>query len=183
MLKSSHSITPLRFGSPNLCTTETCRREGKAKEVETDVPRIVTCSTASFNVRTDMLLDARRCARAIRACYLAQCVGKQKKLLAIISQPCDLCPYKGGAQPPTAIKMPSTSTKKKPIAKKKQIAKKKEIAKKGSAKKQSKHTGVTWSNACNKWVGEVTDRSVRDGKKVAVLKKGACSDGRGVGCD
>jgi hypothetical protein len=66
--------------------------------------------------------------------------------------------------------MPPASTKKKPIAKK------------GSAEKQSKHPGVTWSNSCNKWKGEVTDRSVRDGKKVKRVSVGffhdeqACAD-------
>ena len=66
--------------------------------------------------------------------------------------------------------MPSTSTKKK------------SIAKKGSAEKQSKHTGVTWFNARNKWGGKVPDRSVRVGGRPKQVYVGlfydeqACAD-------
>ena len=62
--------------------------------------------------------------------------------------------------------MPSTSTKKKPIAKK------------GSAKKQSKHPGVTWSNARKKWQGQVNDRSVRVGETVKTCTLGSFTTSR-----
>ncbi len=66
--------------------------------------------------------------------------------------------------------MPSTSTKKKPIAKK------------GSAKKQSKHDGVSWYNARKKWIGQVKDRSVRVSGRRKTVRVGnfhdeqACAD-------
>jgi len=66
--------------------------------------------------------------------------------------------------------MPPTSTKKRSIAKKKR------------SKKQSKHDGVSWSNASKKWHGKVTDRSVRLGEKAKQVHVGffydeqACAD-------